>query len=73
MKIFFNPVRFVVRVLSKPDPKLSANGVLLKDSSQSQRILLVGVRSPGDQLHVVAIKPFQSNEQSHSLPPFSSS
>jgi hypothetical protein len=73
MKIFFNPLHFVGRVFSKPDSELLANGGVLKDSSRSQRVLLVGLRSPGDQLHVVAIKPFQSNEESRSGPPFSSS
>jgi hypothetical protein len=73
MKIFFNPLHFVVRVFSKPDPGLSANGVVFKDSARSRRVLLVGLRSPGDQLQVVAIKPFQSDEESRSGPPFSSS
>jgi hypothetical protein len=73
MKIFFNPLHFVGRVFSKPDPEFSAKGAVFKDSAQSQRVLLVGFRSPGDQLHVVAIKPFQSNEESRSRPPFSSS
>jgi hypothetical protein len=73
MKTYSSPLHFLVRILSKPDPKLRTNGMALKDSSRSPHVLLVGVRSPGDQLHVVAIKSFEPNEEYRIRPPYSSS
>jgi hypothetical protein len=60
MKIFLNLSRFVARVFSGPDFEVLGQGKLAKDSPHSERVLLIGLRSPGDQLHVVAIKTVSS-------------
>lgn len=62
MKIFFDLSRFITRDHFGPDPVVPGDAELLRDSSRSARILLIGLRSPGDQLQIVAIKPCQSNE-----------
>jgi hypothetical protein len=62
MKIFFNLSRFIARDHAGPDPMVPDNAELLRDSSRSAHLLLIGLRSPGDQLQVVAIKPCQLNE-----------
>jgi hypothetical protein len=67
MKIFFNLSRFITRDHSGPDPMVLGNAELLRDSSKSADILLIGLRSPGDQLQIVAIKSCQSNELGRSV------
>ncbi len=58
MKILFSLYRCIARALSAPDPKDQGKGENLRDLARSKQLLLIGLRSPGDHLHVVAIKPF---------------
>jgi hypothetical protein len=67
MKILFSLSRFIARDDEGPAPETPVNDEVLRDSSRSAPILLFGLRSPGDQLQVVAIKPCQSNELAGSV------
>jgi hypothetical protein len=69
MKIFFNLSRFVTRVVAGPDFEDPGRGKPSQESPCSEGVLLIGLRSPGDQLHVVAIKPFRAREPSRSVAP----
>lgn len=69
MKIIFYVCHFLPRILSRPECEVPANGNLLRDSSSSEHILLIGVRSPGDRLHVVAIEPGDANKLGRSIGP----
>jgi hypothetical protein len=62
MKIKFYGCHFLPRAISRFECEVPADGNLLRDSPSSVHILLIGVRSPGDQLHVVAIKPCDADE-----------
>jgi hypothetical protein len=72
MKIIFYVCHFMPRILARPELEVPANGNLLRDSPSSGYILLIGVRSPGDQLHVVAIKPGDADKPCREMPPDSS-
>jgi hypothetical protein len=62
MKIILYLFDSVPRVCSEAYAELQSGGDILKDSPRAERILLFGLRSPGDQLQVVAIRPSQANE-----------
>jgi hypothetical protein len=50
------------RPFSGSDFAIQGNGKLSKDSSLSEQVFLISIRSPGDHLHLVAIKPWHSKE-----------
>jgi hypothetical protein len=71
MNSFISLCRIIVQFLSGPGPEVHGNRAFSQDLSGPERFLLIGLRSPGDQLQVVAIKPSYSDElgQSDHPPP----
>jgi hypothetical protein len=57
MKRGFNVGHRLPLILAKPEREVFANGGLWRVPASWRCILLLGVRSPSDQLQVVAIKP----------------
>ena len=62
MRIIFYLFDLAPRVRSEACAEVQSGGDILKDRPRAERILLFGLRSPGDQLQVVAIRPSQVNE-----------
>ena len=62
MKIILYLSDSVPRLSSEAHAEDQSGGNILKDSPRAERILLFGLRSPGDQLHVVAIRANHANE-----------
>jgi len=62
MKIILYLSDSVPRVCSEACAEVQSGGNILKDSPRAERILLFELRSPGDQLQVVAIRPSRANE-----------
>jgi hypothetical protein len=62
MKIILYLFDSVPRVCSEAHAEVQSGDNTLKESPRAERILLFGLRSPGDQLQVVAIRASRVNE-----------
>jgi hypothetical protein len=62
MKIILYLFDLVPRIIAEPAAQAPSGGSILNESPRAEHILLFGLRSPGDQLHVVAIRSYQVNQ-----------
>jgi hypothetical protein len=56
MNIFIYPQHFFPEILTRPEGSVRASDNLVRDPPCVADMILIGVRSPSDQLQVVAIK-----------------
>jgi hypothetical protein len=62
MKLFYYFFQFISRRDSEPVTEIATARELPKNQRPSKRFLLIGYRSPNDQLQLVAIPRCQSDE-----------
>jgi len=62
MKINFYLFDLAPRACSEACAEVESGGDIVKERPRAERILLFGLRSPGDQLQVVAIRLSQANK-----------
>jgi hypothetical protein len=61
MKFVNDLCQFISEIPSGPEREISSNGDHSADPSRLEHVMLIGLRSPGDQLQVVAIRSWHAD------------